>query len=182
MSYRDDLKTQIRDAYGKLVYSYTCHWEHMNRVEKNYSCLRNMEVISTAITATGVISALVTSARCLMIISAIFSALSLVVTLLLKSNNYDEQMIKHRKTADDLWLIREEYISLLTDFNRLSDEEIAEKRDGLMRRSSVVYSSELPTDSKDYENAQRKLKNEEYQYFSDDEINKMLPKHLRLLK
>lgn len=179
MSYKDDLKTQIRDVYGKLVYSYTCHWEHITKTEKKYVCLKNMEVVSTAITATGVISALVTSARWLMIISAIFSAVSLVVTLLLKGNNFEEQIIKHRNTANDLWLIREEYLSLLTDFNRLSDEEIAKKRDELVRQTSEVYKAELPTDSEDYKNAQKKLKDEEYQYFSEDEINKMLPKHLR---
>ena len=179
MDYKDSLKTQIRDAFGKVVYSYACHWEHINRLELKNSWLKNLEVVFTAITATGVISALVTSIRWLMIISAIFSAVSLAVTLVLKESNFEEQIIKHRKSADDLWLLREEYISLLTDFDQLGAEDIALKRDELTKRASEIYSLALPTNSSDYAKAQKKLKEEEYQYFSDEEIDKMLPEHLR---
>ena len=78
-----------------------------------------------------------------------------------------------------LWKIREEYISLLIDFEILSVEEIMVKRDELQNRTFEVYSSSLSTDKKSYKEAQKSLKTEEEQTFSEKEIDVMLPSSIR---
>ena len=179
MSYRDNLKTQIRDAYGKLVYSYTCHWERIGELEKYNKWCNRLEIGLAAITATGVIGAMFSSYSCLPKMNAILATAALAVTLIIKAAHYDEQIFKHRKTADDLWLLREQYLSLLTDFEQLNVETIAAERDELIKGLSAIYRSALPTNNDDYSKAQNKLKEEEYQHFSEEEIDKMLPPDLR---
>ncbi|WP_317313440.1 SLATT domain-containing protein [Absicoccus porci] len=179
MSYRENLKSQIYEEYAKVTYSYTCHWIHVDRLVKCNSILKKVEIVLTSVTATAVISYLCVPKKWLLLISAIISAISIAVSIILQSTNYDELITKHRKMANDLWLIREKYLCLLTDFDQLSEEQITLKRDDLTQSVSDINVSELPTNQKDYKKAQKKLKNEEYQFFSSEEIDKMLPKYLR---
>ena len=83
------------------------------------------------------------------------------------------------KPLDLLWKIREEYVSLLTDFEILEVEEIMRKRDELQERTAIVYSNSPRTDSRSYAAAQKALKTEEEQTFSEKEIDIMLPNSIR---
>ena len=102
-----------------------------------------------------------------------------ILTTYLKSSCIDEKIYSHRHTANQLWILREKYNSLLTDFDYLSSDVILERRDKFTEELSEIYKSELPTSAKAYKLAQRALKNEEEQFFSDSELNLLLPKHLR---
>ena len=82
-------------------------------------------------------------------------------------------------TSDLLWKIREEYVSLLTDFEMLDANDIRNKRDDLQERTSEVYSNSPRTDAKSYMAAQKALKIEEGQTFSEKEIDIMLPNAIR---
>jgi len=102
-----------------------------------------------------------------------------VINLYFKDFNLSDEIKQHQVASDRLWLIREKYISLLTDMNELSVEEIKIIRDELQDAVSEVYSSSPKTDSKSYKQAQNALKNEDEQFFKSEEIDKMLPEHLR---
>lgn len=56
----------------------------------------------------------------------------------------------HLDTSNRLWLLRELYLSLLTDFSTLSREEIVNRRDDLQERVAKVYASAPLTDNKSY--------------------------------
>ena len=86
---------------------------------------------------------------------------------------------EHKKASDLLWKIREEYVSLLTDFEMLDSNNIRNKRDELQERTSEVYSNSPRTDAKSYTAAQKALKTEEEQTFSEAEIDIMLPNSIR---
>ena len=58
-------------------------------------------------------------------------------------------------------------------------DEIMEKRDELQNRTAEVYSNSPRTDSKSYKEAQKALKTEEEQTFSEKEIDVMLPNSIR---
>lgn len=88
-------------------------------------------------------------------------------------------MIEHIKTMNALWLIREHYVSLLTDFGALSEEDIRQKRDLLLEKTAEIYNVAPLTDEKSYEEAQRALKEQEEQFFTQEELNRILPQHLR---
>lgn len=112
-------------------------------------------------------------------IGGFVSTILLGLNLYFKDFNLAEEIKQHRTTADKLWLLREQYISLLTDFDILNETEIMQKRDDLQNRTAEVYQVAPPTDAKSYAAAQKALKVEEEQYFTAKEIDQMLPEHLR---
>lgn len=179
MEYKKKLESQIKEQYGKLVYSYTCHWEEVSILKNVSNKLKWGDIILTAASATGIVSFFIFDAKWLAAIGAVFSTLSLAITLSSKEYNVDEKIISHQKSADDLWVVREKYISLLTDIGQISTDEICKRRDELVEESAVIYKAALPTSAKAYERAQNKIKNEEYQFFTEDELDKMMPNHLR---
>lgn len=97
----------------------------------------------------------------------------------LKDKDISTEKTDHIKTANKLWKVREKYLSLLTDFDEISIEEIVRKRDELLDESSEIYGAAPLTDGKSYAAAQAALKTNEEQFFTQEELNKMLPAHLR---
>ncbi|MGX2968078.1 SLATT domain-containing protein, partial [Ursidibacter sp. B-7004-1] len=88
---------------------------------------------------------------------------------------------KHRQAGANLWVIREKYLSLLTDLrmNRLPIQEICEIRDELLSELHSIYVVAPSTNFEAYQKAQKALKEMEDMTFSDDEIDKFLPENLR---
>lgn len=179
MDYKDNLYNQIKESYGKLLYTYVAHWKFSDRCLEFDKWIKILEIILCAITATGLFGYIIIDEQWLIIFSAVFSALSLAVTLMVKEMNWQEKCVRHKDTADDLWIIREKYVSLLTDFPALSELEIQEKRDALLIMTADIYRKALPTDDWSYKEAQAALKKNEEQFFSAEELDKLMPEHLR---
>jgi len=111
----------------------------------------------------------------------------LVSTALLLLNaytkNYDlgELSQKHKQTGADLWIIRERYLSLITDL-RMGEkpiETLQQERDDLLNELHSVYSGATSTTYQAYKKAQKALKQLEDMTFSDEEIDAFLPKELK---
>lgn len=67
----------------------------------------------------------------------------------------------------------------MTDFDILSTEDIISTRDTLLQETYEIYKKTPKTNSKSYTEAQEALKNDEEQFFTNEELNQMLPSHLR---
>ena len=138
-----------------------------------------MQIILSAISAGGCLSAIVTDQAELAWIGGIVSTLLLVVSGYLKDKDFATEQKEHRFVATKLWSIREEYLSLLTDFDALDEQDIVKKREELTKKTAKVYETAPQTDKKSYVEAQKALKNEEEQFFTQEELNVMLPSQLR---
>ncbi|HCF6045835.1 TPA: SLATT domain-containing protein, partial [Pseudomonas aeruginosa] len=88
---------------------------------------------------------------------------------------------KHRQAGADLWIIREKYLSLLTDLRLAvaSLDEIRSQRDQLAEDLHAVYTGAPSTNYKAYIEAQKALKELEDMTFSDEEIDAFLPRELK---
>lgn len=53
----------------------------------------------------------------------------------------------HKRTSDEFWKIREDYKSLIIDYDSLSESERISRRDILLQRIGAVYSNAPPTGS-----------------------------------
>ena len=99
------------------------------------------------------------------------------------TKDYDlgELAQKHRQAGVDLWIIREKYISLITDLRvgRKSVEEVQVERDNILMELHAIYSGAPSTTDKAYKKAQEALKQLEDMTFSDEEIDAFLPKELK---
>ncbi|BBE26754.1 hypothetical protein NFHkm12_15800 [Latilactobacillus curvatus] len=177
--YRDMLKKQITDAFGKVVYTYTSHLKNMNILLEKQAHLKNTQLIISAIASGGIISAIFLDHFWLKLMSALISTCSTAINLYLKSSDFQEDASQHRAASDELWLVREDYLSLLTDFDTLPIKDIKEQRERLKQAVYEIDSTFPKTNSKSYSLAQQALKNDEEQFFSNKELNFLLPEHLR---
>lgn len=179
LSHKKDLKVQVREAYGRLVYTYTTHLKQVEQLTKKNQKIKYWQIGLSAISTGGFLGAVITNKIIMTWLGGIVSTVLLAVNLFFKDFNLADDIKKHRTTADDLWVIRERYISLLTDFDVLSEETIMQRRDELQDRTAQIYRVAPTTSSKSYSAAQKALKEDEEQFFEALEIDKMLPEHLR---
>ena len=178
-SHRQNMKIQIREAYGRLVYTYTTHLKQVELLTKLNKRIKHWQITLSASSTGGFLGAVITNQIALTWISGIVSTALLILNLYFKEFNLSDDIKKHRTTADALWVVRECYISLLTDFPVLKTEEIIQKRDELQSRTAEIYQAAPSTNSKSYSAAQKALKENEEQFFRASEIDQMLPEHLR---
>ena len=173
------LESQIREAYGRVTYSQTCHDKFINRIVRLDDRIKLWQIILSGITTSGFVVAIFSDDNVASILGALVSLALLILNTYIKNFNLSGIAQEHIKASDLLWKIREEYVSLLTDFEMLDESEIRNKRDELQERTAEVYSNSPRTDSKSYQAAQKALKTEEEQTFSEEEIDIMLPNSIR---
>ena len=161
--HKDKLYSQIQDEYGKLVYTYTCHFKIADRLQKRNAWIKWGQIILSAVSTGGFLGVLISNEQ----------------ILLWADKDIATEKKDHIKAANCLWKVREEYLSLLTDFDTLNAEEIMQRRNQLINRSADIYDTAPITDAKSYVEAQKALKSDEEQFFTPEELNKMLPPHLR---
>lgn len=177
-SYRNGLRSQIREAYGKLVYTYTTHLKQAEQIRNRNQSIEFWRIVLSAAVASGVLISAVTGQVLLLWVAAVASVGLFGLSLYGLGFNPDSVMW-HQMTSEKLWIIRERYISLLTDFESLSDQEIVSIRDRLQKQTARVYRSAPLTNTKSYMAAQKALKEDEEQFLRASEIDRMLPEHLR---
>lgn len=173
------IESQIREAYGRVTYTQTCHDKTINRLLELNDKIKVWQIVLSAITTSGFIVTIFAEDMVASIGGALISLALLILNTYTKNFNLVELAKEHKIASDLLWKIREEYVTLLIDFETLDSGIIMNKRDELQERTWNVYSNSPRTDSKSYSEAQKALKKEEEQTFSEHEIDVMLPNSIR---
>ena len=177
--YDNVLYNQIEEAYGKVVYTYTTQVIHAGRLHKRNTTLKWCQLALSAVSTGGFIGTLITNQILLTWVGGICSTILLVLTAYFKDTDLSAIHKKHLDTSNQLWLLREQYLSLLTDFATLTREEVVKRRDDLQLEVAKVYNAAPLTDNKSYTMAQKALKENESQFFTQEELDKLLPVALR---
>lgn len=175
------LEGQLREAYGRVVYSHKTHEKCADLLLSRLSTVKFWQIALSALTAVGFLSVVFGVGKPAAIIGTAVSAILLALNTYTKDYDLGELAEKHRQTAADLWLIRERYLSLLTDLRSgtKSLPEAESSRDELLTSLHALYSSAPSTTHKAYTQAQKALKYDEDMTFSDQEIDALLPAELR---
>lgn len=105
----------------------------------------------------------------------------LAVILYTKSEDLGKRAQQHRDAANEIWSIREKYISLITDLaiGTASLSSMRQARDLLIDELRTVYAKCPSTSSKSYQLAHKALNLREEMTFSEDEVDAFLPPALR---
>jgi hypothetical protein len=143
--------------------------------------IKRWQIILSAVASTGFISVVFGAGQVGAIAGLIVSIALLVLNAYTKDYDHGELAQKHRQAAADIWIIREKYLSLLTDLKMTAKaiEVIRAERDALLKQLHLVYSGAPSTNNKAYCAAQQALQNLEDMTFSDDEVDAFLPKELK---
>jgi hypothetical protein len=175
------LEAQLRESFGKVVYSHKTHEKCSGILLDRLSNIKLAQIVLSAVAAGSFISVVFVDEKVSALVGAVFSTILLVLNTYTKDYDLGELAQKHKQSANILWSIRERYFSLLTDIRAgyISPSDARSIRDELNHELSVVYESSPPTFSKAYEAARKALKDNEELTFSDEEIDAFLPDQLR---
>lgn len=176
------LEGQLRECFGRVVYTHKTHEKAADILLTRLSRIKLWQIILSALTTGGFIAAISGVVNTVgALIGVIVSTALLVLNAYTKDYDLGELSQKHRQAGADLWIIREKYLSLITDL-RMGErpiEELQKGRDKLLEDLHAVYSGAPSTTYPAYKKAQEALKHLEDMTFSDAEIDAFLPKALK---
>lgn len=119
LDYREKLYSQIQEEYGKLVYTYTCHFKMADRLSKRNFWIKWGQIGLSAISTGGFLGVLISNEQILLWAGGLCSTALLALTSYLKDKDISTEKTDHIKTANKLWKVREKYLSLLTALTKL---------------------------------------------------------------
>lgn len=178
------LEAQIRECFGRVVYSTKTHEKSADLCVRKLGMVKIAQILLSALTTGGLVTAIFGDqkiSQCALILATLISTTLLIVNSYMKEADLGQQAEKHKKTASALWDVRESYLSILTDIHdgNVDIQAARSRRDKLQERLSAIYESAPRTMPKAYKEAGIGLKEQEELTFSDEEIDAFLPKALR---
>lgn len=146
--------------------------------------LKNTQITLSVVVSGTLIVTLMGNSDYAKVTATVLSAILAGVNLYFKNYNYGEMAQAHKETADQLWNVRESYISLLTDMTSgsLTMEKAMERRDKQQKELAAIYSKAPRTNAEAYKAAQKALKINEDLTFSTEEVDVFLPAPLKRAK
>lgn len=175
------LEGQLRECFGRVVYSHKTHEKCADILLSHQATVKLWQIILSAGTTVGLLAAVFGTGRVFVVMTAVVSTVLLALNTYTKDHDLGALSQKHKQAANGLWLMRERYLSLLTDLaiGGKSIEAIQRERDALLEELHAVYTGAPATNDGGYQKAQDALKRAEDMTFSDAEIDAFLPKELR---
>lgn len=175
------LESQVRECYGRVVYSHKTQEKCADDFMSRNKLVKTVQIVLSALTTCGLLAVVLTDNLVFEIVSSAISFFSLSIGLYLKEYDLGAIAQRHSDTATELWDLREQYLSLLIDMNSggLPHEVAIARRDSLQERLKNVYNKAPRTTPEAYMKAHKGIRENEEMYFSNDELNDLLPEVLR---
>ncbi|WP_175772442.1 SLATT domain-containing protein [Paraburkholderia phenazinium] len=174
------LEGQLREIYARAAYTHKTHEKMADRYVTRYKHIKTAEIILSAVATSSLLLAVLGDSHVGTIVGAALSTVLLGFALYFKEASLGEQAQKHSDVASKLWGVRESLLSLLVDMkDGRPIQEIRTGRDQLNNSLEEIYKAAPRTNSAAYHDAQKALKASEELFFSDEELDRMLPKQLR---
>jgi hypothetical protein len=182
--YKRILEGQLRECYGRVVYSHKTHEKCADILLERLSQIKFWQIVLSALSTGGFISFFLGSGEIGAAIGLILSTILFGLNTYTKNYDLGELAQKHKQAANEIWVVREKYLSLLTDLavNTKTVHEITDERDLLLDKLNSAYIGSPSTNFKAYAKAQDALKTKEDLTFTDEEIDAFLPSDLRRSK
>ncbi len=166
--------------YGRVAYTHKTHEKMADRYVLRYKRIKAGEIALSALSSGSLVFAVLGDSAAGTVVGAVLSTLLLGLTLYFKEATLGENAQKHSDVATKLWAIRETLLSLLTDMHDGRNYvDIRAERDKLNSALADIYRSAPRTDANAYADAQKALKSQEELFFSESELDHLLPAKLR---
>jgi len=181
---RTILEAQLRECFGRVVYSHKTHEKCADILLSRLSWLKHTQIVLSVLVSGSLLTAMAGEHPSKGIVPTVLSGILLFINLYFKNYNYGQMAQAHKETADRLWNVRESYLSLLTDLvsGGVTLSQAADKRDKLQKELAAIYNRAPRTNSNAYAKAQKALKYNEDLTFSVEEIDAFLPEVLKKSK
>jgi len=184
MDPRGYIAGQLRECYARVIYSHKTHEKCADILLSRLSKIKLAQIILASLTTVGFISVFLGTEKVGSAIGGTVSAILLILNTYAKDYDLGTLAQKHRQSGVELLLIREQYLALITDL-LAGDESIKNirlQRDALLNQLHSIYAGAPDTNIKAYKKAQKALQQMEEMTLSDEEIDELLPRQLRLIR
>lgn len=174
------LDAHLRESFGRVVYSHKVQEKEADLLLRRLANIQLGQVVLPAISTGTFVSVLLGTGWWGTFVGAASSGVLLGLNLYSKSHDLRERAREHKDAAIEIWLIREQYLSLITDLAlgvALSD--IRSKRDYLLEKLKEVYTGSPTTSRRAYRKARRALNMGAEMTFTTGEVDSLLPPELR---
>ena len=181
---RDILDAQLREVYGRVVYTHKTYEKEADILLCRLSVIKLFQIVLPAISTGGFISTFAGIGWWGSMVGAVCSAMLLALNLYTRSYDLGNQAQQHRDSATQIWSVRENYLSLITDlamgYEPLSD--VQRKRDELLDDLKDIYANSPSTTGAAYKRAHKALNLKGEMTFSVAEVDSFLPEALRRVR
>jgi len=190
MNYK--LLANVRFYFAQAVFTTNCHFKASVRINKRKNKITNFALFLSAMTITVLILQVIGLEQRIQTLLNILAYIGMMITLLsliieiFNKKDLSLAAIKHKIFAEKYKALRDEYMSLIEEImsNSKSETELRTKKEKLQERYSSLGEYAPGTTSEDYKQSQKSLglignTDEEFTW-ADSEIDKFLPKQLRL--
>lgn len=164
-----------------MVYSHKTHEKCADILLSKLGQIRFWQILLSALTTAGFIGGVFGAGKIAAGLGLTVSTTLLALNAYTKNYDLGELAQKHKQAANDLWAVREAYLSLLVDVRMKEKplEQLQTNRDELVKQLHTVYSGAPSTTHSAYKKAQEALQKHEDMMFSDAEIDAFLPNELK---
>ncbi|MGN0245175.1 MAG: SLATT domain-containing protein [Lachnospiraceae bacterium] len=176
--YTKKLYLQIVESYGRILYTYQCYLEMVNIINKINIMIKRSRIILSAIMTGSFFTSIFGDSRFVLVVGTSFSIILLAINLYYKDAQYQDDINKFTCASNDLWLIKEKYLCLLTDFDQYELSQLKNKRDILINDTDQIYRKYSKTNNLAFIIARYKIKRKEVHKFEDGEFLQLLPTYL----
>jgi len=175
------LEGQLRECFGRVVYSHKTHEKCADILLARHSLIKLFQIGLSAATTAGFVSTFFGWDTWGVRIGVVVSTVLLALTAYTKDYDLGELAQKHKRAAIDIWVLRERYLSLLTDLaaDARPIDELRKERDELVTALHTVYAGSPSTTHAAYRKAQEALQRNQDMTFSEAEIDAFLPGELK---
>lgn len=174
----------IREFYGRVVWTHKTY--EKDREISTFKSWRDkwINVGLMAVTTTGVLASIPLGTSTTTIIAALFSFVSTGFAIYQTSFAPELEIQQFRTAAKDL-LVERDRLTILIHEAMLPSADLNATRaqfNEIMKRVHQIYSVSPDTSSAAFQKASKGLKQTEEFFFTDDELDTLLPPALRLKK
>lgn len=159
------LEAQILECYDRAVYAHKTHEKRADCLQTCLCRINLVQIILSVLTTGGVAFAFFGYGSYASGFGAVCSTLLLFLNAYTREHNLAEMAEKHRRTAADIWLVRERYRTLITEI-RIGNKTLNEmtgQHNHLITELHNVYAGAPSTNEKAYRQAKKALREEGYE-------------------
>lgn len=175
------LEDTVRNAFAGVVWSHKTQEKQADMLASRYRWMQTANLIASAITSAGIIAIIKQECLVLDILAAFFSFVSIFLTAYITTFDLQNLITAHKAVASKLIAVRDNYKALILEIKleKTSVDELMVKFNELRRQTDEIYSSAPNTTRRALKMANVALKIDEDNTFSDEEIDRYLPRALR---
>lgn len=175
------LEDTIRQDYASVVWSHKIQEKQSDIYKSQFKAMETIRIILAALTSGGIITTIFFDELWIKIISSVLSVATAFINSYFKSFDIQNMVLRHKSAANALWRIREELLILLTRTKQQSAtiDVLGTEHANIIKRLGDIYADSPSTTNRAVSKAAKALNCSKDLTFSDDEIDKFLPRSLR---